>query len=278
MFLFFLVSGVFIAMFMGVMLTSKQANAAGVNHYKFGVFPFMPMAALVKYFNAVGADLTRRVNKRVIAQSRPTFKQFTEEIENETYDILFIQPFDYPLAYKHNYRPLARRIDDLTAVLVTKKDSEVSSLSGLVGKVLALPPFESAVTHVMKNEFRVAGIDPNEGLRMVFTGNHFACIQMVLVREADACATAIPVLNHWENTRWKKQKLRVIHTAKPVPNTVYMAHARVSKTDQEKIKTAIVSWDKRPEGRSILKIFSLTSFVEAIDSDYDVIRSFQLGK
>jgi len=252
----------------------SEANAEETTHYKFGVFPFMPMPALIKYYNSVSADFTRLVNKRVIAQSRPTFKLFSKEIESETYDIIFIQPFDYPLAYEHNYRPLARRADDLDAILVTKADSDIQSIKDLAGKTLANPPKESAISHVITKELIKAGLDGEASIDMIYTGNHFACMQMVLVGKADACSTTTPVLTHWEKTQLKTKKLRVIHRSGSVPHTLYMAHIRVPVEDQEKIKQAIVSWNKRPEGKMILKIFSVSSFVEAKDSDYDIIRNF----
>ena len=266
-------TGVLLLLLFGVIIGSS-VSADESNNYSFGVFPFMPMPALIKYYNSVSTDFTRHVNKRVIAQSRPTFKLFSEEIENETYDIIFIQPFDYPKAYSHHYRPLARRADSLDAILVTRIDSDVKSIADLAGKVLANPPQESAITLVAQKELAKAGLDKKGAVEMIYTGNHFACMQMVLVGKADACSTTSPVLQHWENTQLKTKKLHVIHQSDAVPHTLYMAHERVPMEDQEKFKKAILTWNERPEGKQILKIFSLSAFVEAKDSDYDVIRKF----
>ncbi|MGD8568225.1 MAG: phosphate/phosphite/phosphonate ABC transporter substrate-binding protein [Gammaproteobacteria bacterium] len=252
----------------------SSAHAGKITQYKFGVFPFMPMAALIKYYNSVSMDFTRRVNKRVIAQTRPTFKEFSEEIEKETYDIIFIQPFDYPKAYAHNYRPLARRSEPLDAILVTRTDAPIKSIKDLKGKTLVNPPKEAAISQVIKKELMNSGIDWKTNIKIIYTRNHFACIQMVLVSQADACSTTTPVLHHWQNTRLKKKKLHIIHQAESVPHTLYMAHKRVPDEDKEKFKEAILTWDNRPEGKMILKIFNLHSFVEAKDSEYDVIRNY----
>lgn len=243
-------------------------------HYKFGVFPFMPMAALIKYYNSVSQDFTRAVNKRVIAQSRPTFKLFSEEIEKETYDIIFIQPFDYPKAFNHGYRPLARRADNLDAIIVTTIDSKIESIKDIAGRILANPPKESAISMVITRELKKAGLKESDGIERIYTGNHFACMQMVLVGKADACSTTSPVLKRWENTQLKKKKLRVIHKSGGVPHALYMAHERMPREKQEKFRKAILTWDKRPAGRSILKTFAVTNFVEATDKDYDVIRNY----
>jgi phosphonate transport system substrate-binding protein len=232
------------------------------------------MVALIKYYNAVSNDLTRQVNKRVIAQSRPTFRQFSEEIAKETYDIIFVQPFDYPLAYEHNYRPLARRSQPLDAILVTRVDSQIRSIKDLEGKTLTNPPAESAISQVIRKELNTYYKDRKNTINMVYTSNHFACIQMVLVSKSDACSTTTPVLHHWQKTRLKSKKLHVIHQADSVPHTLYMVHTRVPEEDAAKFKSAILSWNERPEGKMILKIFNLTSFVEARDEDYDIIRNF----
>lgn len=253
--------------------TGSAAQAAEFKEYKFGVFPFMPMAALIKYFNAISLDFTHMVNKRVIAQSRPSFSEFTHEIEKETYDIIFVQPFDYPLAYAHHYRALARRVDDLDAILVTKIDSDVQDITGLAGKTLVNPPVESAIAQVIKKELMKNLPSWENNVKLIYTKNHFACIQMVLVNEADACSTTTPVLHHWQNTELRK-KLHVIHRAAAVPHTLYMVHQRIPEADKKKFKHAILSWNKRPAGKMILKIFNLKYFVEAKDSEYDVIRNF----
>ena len=219
-------------------------------------------------------DLTRKINKRVIAQSRPTFKLFSDEIANETYDIIFIQPFDYPKAYHHGYRPLARRADNLDAILVSKIDSNIKSIKSLTGKILANPPRESAISIVTRKELKKAGFDKDKDLEMIYTGNHFACMQMVLLGKADACSTTSPVLERWETGQLVKKKLHVIHRAKGVPHALYMAHKRMPEKDQKALKKAITTWDERPEGRMILKTFSTRSFVEAKDADYDVIRNY----
>ena len=244
------------------------------NQYKFGVFPFMPMQALIKYYNSVALDFTHFVHKRVIAQSRPTFKLFTEELANETYDIIFIQPFDYPIAYEHNYRPIARREDDMDMIIVTRNDSKIKTIHDLEGKILANPPQESAITTVVTKVLSDSGLSGENKITIIYTGNHFACMQMVLVEKADACSTTTPVLKHWEISQLKTKKLHVIFKSGTIPHTLFMAHTRVPVEDQEKIKHAILTWDKRPEGKMILKIFSVSAYIEAKDSDYDVIRHF----
>jgi phosphonate transport system substrate-binding protein len=249
-------------------------HANTLTQYKLGVFPFMPMTALIRYFNSVSTDLTRQVNKRVIAQTRSSFKAFSKEIEKETYDIIFIQPFDYPSAYEHNYRPLARRGEDLDAILVTKFDSEFQSISDLAGKILANPPLESAVTNIIKKELIAANLYDTNSVKIIYTRNHFACIQMILVKKADACSTTTPVLFNWQNSGLKKEKLRIFHTSDVIPHSLYMIHKRVPIKDQEKFKQAILTWHKRPAGKMILKQFTLNKFIEAKNDEYDVIRNF----
>lgn len=253
---------------------STRASAEGSAEYKFGVFPFMPMAALIKYFNSVAIDFTRQVNKRFFAQSRTTFKQFSEEIEKETYDIIFVQPFDYPAAYEHNYVPLARRQGPLEAILATKIDSDIKSIADLAGKTLASPPKESSISIIIEKDLAALGLSGERAVSMVYTSNHFACMQMVLVGKADACSTTTPVLIHWQSTELKKQKLHSIHQSNSIPNTLYMVHKRVPEADREKLKKAILTWGERPEGKMILKLFNQEPFVQANDSEYDVIRNY----
>ena len=90
---------------------------------------------------------------------------------------------------------------------MTKIGGDIKSIADLAGKTLAAPPRESAISIVVRKELKNAGLDPDDSLNVIYTGNHFACMQMVLVAKADACSTTSPVLTHWENTQLKKKKV-----------------------------------------------------------------------
>ena len=60
-------------------------------------------------YTPIAAEFSKVPGQPVTLKTKASFEAFTDEIEKETYDIAFVQPFDYVRAHdKHGYIPLAR--------------------------------------------------------------------------------------------------------------------------------------------------------------------------
>ena len=77
--------------------------------YTFGVFPFLPPLRLEELYGPYGEVISYAVDRPVVFRTKATFEKFSLEIENQTYDVAFMQPFDYVIAAdRFNYQALAR--------------------------------------------------------------------------------------------------------------------------------------------------------------------------
>jgi phosphonate transport system substrate-binding protein len=238
-----------------------------------GVFPHMPMNRLYSLYNPAAQDIGDRIQRRVRMMSRKSFRSYRKQLLNATFDIALIQPFDYPAAARVGYLPLARRAVPLTAVFVVPRDSSITTLAQLKGKTLVNPPVRAAVTIMSQRALVSRGIKPGKDIRVIYTRNHFSCMQHILVGKADACGTARQALAHWQRFNMQK-RLRVIFETRPVPHALFVVHRRVPADIRNKILQAIISWPRRPEGRAILARGPLKPFIKATDSEYDVIRRY----
>lgn len=246
-----------------------------VKEYIFGVFPYMPLNKLYEVHSPMAVDLSNKIHFPVVIQSAPSFASFREALRREEFDIAFIQPFDYPEAHdKHGYLPLARRDAKLRTILLVRKDSPLSSLQDISGKLIAAPAPSAAVTRILNREMKQNHIDSVQDVRWVFKHSHFACMQSVLVKEADACTTSVRALKHWESVRLE-ERFRIIYRAATYPHTLMVVHKRVPKQTREIIKQTIIDWQNTETGRKILSRGNLIPFVEAHDSEYDVIRKIE---
>jgi phosphonate transport system substrate-binding protein len=262
--------------------TIADGNAARADAskrpYKFGVFPHIPLTELLKVYTPIAESFEKGLGQPVEVATRPSYEQFVDELKRESYDIAFIQPFDYPMAHdEHHYIPIARRISPLTAIFVVLKESPIHKLEDLRGKRLAEPSPVAAVTHLAKSALVSAGFDLKRDIEIVSGKNQISCLQMVLIGKADACATVRPALEQYGDPK-AIERFRIVYETPPIPHTLFVAHSRLSKQEIEKIQEIIISWPYSAEGKAILAQGPMVPFVKALDAEYDPIRHFSKSK
>ena len=244
----------------------------GSNGLVFGVFPHMPLNKLYQVYAPMAADFRKSVGKQVTLRSSPSFSAFEKALKSEEYDIALIQPFDYPDAHdNHHYLPLARRGVPLQTIIVVNKNSKYQKLSDLMGKHLAAPAPSAAVTVMLKRDMKNAELDPEKYFRWSYSLNHFACLQRVLIKEADSCVTAVRALKHWESVKLE-EKFRIVHMAESIPHVLFVVHERVPEHERKLIKQKILGWPNSKKGQEILSRGNMVPFKEALDKEYDVLR------
>jgi phosphonate transport system substrate-binding protein len=253
-------------------LGCAQAPAAD-KPYEFGVFPHLPLAKLRQLYDPIATDFEVKLGRQVWLSSKADYSAFRAALVKESYDIAFVQPFDYVDAHdRHGYLPLARRAPNLEALILVRPDSPFKSLRDLKGKIVANPPVEAAVSHLTTMALRDAGIDPATGVTRDYGRSHFTCMQSVLIGTADACGTARQALLHFEREKQMSSRFRVLYKTVPIPHTLFVVHRRVPKRDRDILLHAILAWGKTEEGRKIIEDGQFFPFVEAKDVDYDVVR------
>ena len=241
------------------------------HEYIMGVFPHLPPRELEKIYAPMAADISRVIGKPVIFRTSSSYQKFMEQLDNQEFDIAFVQPFDYiRIADKYGYTPLATRQEMLSAILVIQQDSSIQSIKDLNGKTIALPPVVAAVSYLIKNHLLKNGLKTGEDVTIVHTHSHVSCMQKVLSGKADACGTAAPALRFFEYKM--KVSLRAIGRTRSIPHTLFSIHPRVPAEHVKAIKELILGWFKSDKGKKMLSRGRLKPFRSVSDSDYDVVR------
>lgn len=255
-----------------------SSNAFAADTYKFGVFPYLPPTKLNSLFSPITKDLSEALGKDIHLSSKPSYAEFSEQLSNEVFDIAFVQPFDYVTAHdKNNYLPLARRGEDLKAIIVVNKDSPLQTLQDLRGKIIANPPVSAAVTHLTSMALMGAGIDPDKDVTRDYGKSHFSCMQRVLIGSADACGTAGQALFHFEK-KDMKGRFRVLQETQGIPHSLFVVHNRVPEAERAQLLERITGWKNSSSGREILSNGKFIPFVMAQDSDYDAVRKYAVSR
>ncbi len=255
-----------------LLLLPAVALSDEIETYLFGVFPHVPTSKLFEMYSPVAKDFEAKLGVPVSVRTRSSYYEFEEAIISQVYDIALIQPYNYPDAHdKYNYLPVARRSDQLSALLLVRKESDYQRLADIRGRIIASTAKTAAVSRLMESEVLAAGFDPQHDFVRVYKNNHFSCMQTVLIGGADACITSVRALDHYHKVKLI-DKFRIIHESKKIPHVLYVVHKRVPQAHRDAIKQTILNWQNTPSGREILAQSQMIGFSEAHDSEYDVLR------
>jgi phosphonate transport system substrate-binding protein len=250
---------------------AAHAETAPQKAYVLGVFPHLPPRELEKVFAPIAADLSKAVGRTVLFRSSSTYVKFMGNLDNEDYDIVFVQPFDYVVAAdRHGYIPLATRDEPLETLVVVQKGSPITKLEDLRGKKIALPPKVAAVSYLLRAHLQKKGIKPGRDVSLSYHRSHVSCMQQVIIGAADACATAAPALRFFANKM--KVEMVIIDRTTSIPHTLFAVHPRVPKADRDRLLQTILSWGQSKQGRQLLQRGRLKPFIRVTDEDYDIVR------
>lgn len=257
---------------LSLLTISSGTNAGSAQkEYIMGVFPHLPPRELEKVYSPMAADISKVIGKPVIFRTSSTYQKFMQKLDNQVFDIAFVQPFDYTrIADKYGYTPLATRQEKLAAIIVTKQDSPLSNIKDLKHKTISLPPKVSAVSHLIEDHINNYKFVPGKDIKLSYHRSHVSCMQQVLIGTADACGTAAPALRFFQHKM--KVTFKIISRSKVIPHTLFSIHPRVSKKNKQRIQDAILQWGKTVMGKKLLARGRMKPLRTIQDSEYDIVR------
>ncbi|HED19325.1 MAG TPA: phosphate/phosphite/phosphonate ABC transporter substrate-binding protein [Gammaproteobacteria bacterium] len=265
----------FSIIFSAAVIANDPANAS----LTFGVFPYLPTRKLEQMYAPTAARFGELLNVQVKLRTRPDFERFREQVHQQSYDIIFIQPFDYIRAAADNgYLPLARwaragngdNIEGLRAIFVVRADSTVNTLNDLAGKRVATPDKDAAVSLLGRHALSSFKLDKKVEIYPI--NNHIACLTQVRVKKAAACVTAQPTLKLFRDHTGAK--LRVLYETQHIPSSLFAVHKRIPKAQRELLKNEILSWSAdNTDDKAYLHGGGWSHLHPASDSDYEPVRA-----
>jgi phosphonate transport system substrate-binding protein len=256
---------------------SAAQSAPTPTPYTFGVFPHLSSGQIEKLFAPFAAHLSQELGRRVYLRTKPSFAGFTAELAHQTYDLAFVQPFDYVAAHdKYGYVPVVRSIDSLSAILVVRPDSVLRSLQDLKGKKIGLPPRVAAVSFLTRKALLDAGMNINKDVSLQYFKAHDACLNQLLLRKVDVCGSAEHPIRYFQN-KWHVT-FRKLATTKTIPPALFMVHSRIPPQARQAIKRAILSWQDTKHGRTMLQSNGFQQFQSTDGAEYKIMQDYSGDK
>lgn len=263
---------VFVVAFIALPLQAAPKEAPTLN-YRLGVFPYMAPRQIVELYGPIAASMETVLKHPVRLESAATFPDFGRKLEERSYDIALIQPFDYHNAIdKLGYLPLAQLDAPLVTQLIVRDDSRYQKIEDLRGTTIGLPPEQSANARMTLRALHDNKLIPGRDIEVRYYKSHDSCLQQVWIGAASACGTSRSPILVFEQRM--QAKLRPIYDTPPIPHVLFVIHPRIPAEIRVKLQQLITGWSQTENGRAMMKTVGFPGFVVPKPSDYAMMRNY----
>lgn len=246
---------------------------------------FVPMRdgdQLIESVKPLAKLLSDELGVEVKAFTATNYVGVVEALGSGQVDFGFIPPFAYVLANSENNSEVI-----LTALnksgessyksqFLVSADADIHSFSDLKGKTIAFVDYSSTSGYLFPAaHLMTEGYDLYQDLTYVISGGHDRSLQLLLNGDVDVAATFVDSRERYKTDLPQAlDATRVLGYTQSIPNISVTVSSQIDKKTKSAIQKALLAIAEDEEGAALLKeLFNMYGFVEATDSDYDVIRT-----
>ena len=254
-----------------------------------GIIPAEDNQEMVRLFEPVADHIGEELGTEVELYTATDYSGIIEAMRSGQVDLAWYGPLSYVLANKvAGAEAIAVQIAEegetdptYHSLMVTRKDSGIGDIRDLEGKTFSfVDPASTSGNLFPRKAFDEAGMDPNKDLaESTYAGGHDASVLAVENGTVDAGAVADTTYDLMvEEGVIEENDLRVIHESEPIPESPIAVRKDLSPEVKKQLEDVLVEMTPEKVGADALGEDAV-GYVEAEDSDYDVIRELvsQLG-
>ncbi|MBI5783670.1 MAG: phosphate/phosphite/phosphonate ABC transporter substrate-binding protein [Gammaproteobacteria bacterium] len=261
-----------------LLVTAMGAVHADQTPLAFGIFPRWNAQITVRDFTPLATFLGQELGRPVRIETDKDFDSFMHRVYARKFDLVHLNQLQYVQAHqKAGYRAIAKMCDNasctIRAAIVTRRDTAISNVADLRGRIIAFADPGAMVSHVLaKSLLREQGLKPAQ-YSTIFARNPPNALLAVYNAEADAAGVGESVLQREEIKRLiDLNQLRILAQSRPIPHLPIAVSSDLDGTIVQRVQQILTGLAKRPEGRRILGQIGIDRFEAADDRDYAVVR------
>ena len=238
---------------------------------KFAVFPYFSEQQMQDIYLPVAEQLSAKLGVKVVFHTAASHRQFIHELNNESYEIVLVPPFWYPVAVdQKNYLPKLKMSEPFRSLVLVPEDSPIQQIEDLRNQVIATPPkFVPVVTLVIK-ALAQNGLVPGRDLTLMSNETVEQCFQKVVQSSAVACVAPPFTPDYFEENR--QIKFRTVMESEGIPGVALIVHQRVELARRNAIYLFFRDLDQTRHGRELLSKMKTQKFVPIEKGEYDSVR------
>lgn len=209
-----------------------------------------------------------------------SYRETVDQLKDGSVSIAFFGSLLYINAHKqYGIVPVLKPLNEdfkpfFRSVLFTRNNSGVNSIADIMGKKIALPSEESfSGNWLIKHELKKVGFSEKDIAEIRNFPYHQNVIFQVTNGNYDIGVVKDKVFNDYKN-----RNLKVVAYSEPVPGSPIVTAKDYDPEVIETIKSLLLKIDlSKPNYKELVKNWDqefIYGFVEANDSDYDLIRKY----
>lgn len=241
----------------------------------FGVVPQQAASTLAKGWAPVLAELSQNAKLELQFATAPDIPTFEMRLANGEYDIAYMNPYHFTVFHASpGYIAVAKEQDKyLKGLIVVRKDSPISELTELDGKLLAFPaPAAFAASVMPRAILKLQGIEHDTK----YVGSHDSVYLAVAQGLVDAGGGVGRTFKNMDSN--VTEQLKVLWRTPGYTPHAIAAHPRVSKELREVLLAQLQALSTTSKGRSLLDGLGFKAMEAAQSSDWDDVRALSLSE
>jgi phosphonate transport system substrate-binding protein len=251
---------------------ATSATPAPTNEQKpifFGIVPQQSATRLAQIWLPVINELKAKTGLDVRFATTKDIPTFEACLAQGAYDIAYMNPIHYTLFHEAaGYEAFAyEKGKKLTGIMVTRKDSAITSIKDLHGKQIAFPSpaaFGASVLPQAEAQRQGIEIDP------VYVKSHDSVYRAVALGLYPAGGGVMRTFNAFPEEL--RADLNVFYTTKSYTPHAFASHPSLDPAALQSLKSALLAI----EDTAILQPLGMKGLAEASNADWDDVRALNL--
>jgi phosphonate transport system substrate-binding protein len=262
---------------------SAQSGAAVPDPLVMGIIPAEDNAEMIRAFDPVAEHVGGELGVEVELYTATDYSGIIESMRSGQVDAAWFGPLSYVLASEvAGAEAIAVQTTEdgqedpsYRSLIITRAGSDIQSIEDLKGKTFSfVDPASTSGNLFPRKAFKEARVDPERDLaESTFAGGHDASALAVQNGTVDAGAVADTTLEGMiEGGVISEEEIRVIHESEPIPESPIAVREDLPPEVKQRIQEIFLDMTPEDVGTATLGSEDAVGYVEAKDSDYDVIR------
>lgn len=239
---------------------------------KVGVLPYTNIVKILKLYEPFHKFMGKELNEKIEIYTSTGYENFFEDSKNGLYDLIITGPHFGYIHIEDGFTPLFTYDTQIKSIFVVRRDSEINSIKDLKDKKISTSTNLSVSTIGGINALVESGFVNGKDFALINSKSHTSAIMDVILRQSDAAITTYTPLKQLTD-KDIKDNIKVIESNIAMPHLFILIHPRVKKEKFEKIKQALLDFEKAEEGIDFFKKTSYKGFREINENDLNSLKS-----
>ena len=259
----------------GITVIPTTAHAQD-KEYVFGIIPQFEAKKLRSIWQPIVNYLKKETGYKFTIKGSPTIPDFESEMMQGDFDFVYLNPYQCILANETlGYTPIAKDVGrTLHGILVVKKDSSITEVSQLNGKVIAFPAPNSLGASLMIRQDLHDDFNIKISPRYVKT--HDSVYLNVLLGKVAAGGGVQKTLDQQQPDY--QAALKIIYKTRDVAPHPLTVHPRVPDEVVKAVTTALLKLGDSTEGQVLLSKIPMKKIGLASIADYLSLKELGLER